>query len=240
MTRLARGALAVLGVGLGVISGVLPAAAGSDDGNFQVRVLATVVDPETDATVRAGGAVIPGADADVSTEVIPALTLGYYLNQNLALELFCCFAKHEIDGKGTIANLGEIADTWIFPPALTLQYHFTGMGKFEPYVGAGVQYINFFDTGTGDNALGATRSILTRPGASRCKPASTSRSAMAGRSMPTSRRPGSTPPFRGQWRRRSRVVGDADLDPWIFSAGLGYRFNLGSIFGHTAEAAPIK
>ena len=71
MTRLARGALAVLGVWLGVISGVLPAAAGSDDGNFQVRVLATVVDPETDATVRAGGAVLPGADADVSTEVIP-------------------------------------------------------------------------------------------------------------------------------------------------------------------------
>jgi outer membrane protein len=36
------------------------------------------------------------------------------------------------------------------------------------------------------------------------------------------------------------VVGDADVDPWIFSAGLGYRFNLGSIFGHGAEAAPIK
>ena len=36
------------------------------------------------------------------------------------------------------------------------------------------------------------------------------------------------------------VVGDADLDPWVFSAGLGYRFNLGSIFGHSAEAAPIK
>jgi outer membrane protein len=36
------------------------------------------------------------------------------------------------------------------------------------------------------------------------------------------------------------VVGDAALDPWIFSAGLGYRFNLGDIFGHRAEAAPIK
>ncbi len=36
-----------------------------------------------------------------------------------------CFAKHDIDGKGTIASLGESADTWISPPALTLQYHFT-------------------------------------------------------------------------------------------------------------------
>jgi len=33
------------------------------------------------------------------------------------------------------------------------------------------------------------------------------------------------------------VTGDADVDPWIFSAGLGYRFNL---FGATAQAAPIK
>ena len=36
------------------------------------------------------------------------------------------------------------------------------------------------------------------------------------------------------------VVGDAELDPWIFSAGVGYRFNLDGLFGHHAEAAPIK
>jgi outer membrane protein len=33
------------------------------------------------------------------------------------------------------------------------------------------------------------------------------------------------------------VAADADLDPWIFSTGLGYRFNL---FGHSAQAASIK
>jgi len=126
-------------VALSAIALAEPATAGSDDGKFGIKVLGTVVDPDTDATVRAGGAVIPGADADVSTEVIPALTLDYYFTNNISAELFCCFAKHSIDGKGAIANLGEIADTWIFPPALTLQYHFTGMGKWQPYVGAGVQ-----------------------------------------------------------------------------------------------------
>jgi hypothetical protein len=75
MARLASGALAALGMGLGVIGGTLPAVAGSDEGNVQVRVLATVVDPDTDATVTAGGLAIAGANADVSTEVIPALTL---------------------------------------------------------------------------------------------------------------------------------------------------------------------
>ena len=60
MTRMARGALAALGLGLALIGGTLPAAAGSDDGNFQVRVLGTVVDPDTDATVSAGGRCSPG------------------------------------------------------------------------------------------------------------------------------------------------------------------------------------
>lgn len=66
-----------------------PPSAGSDDGKIGIKVLGTVVDPDTDATVRAGGAVIPGADADVSTEVIPALTLDYYFTKNISAELFC-------------------------------------------------------------------------------------------------------------------------------------------------------
>ena len=30
------------------------------------------------------------------------------------------------------------------------------------------------------------------------------------------------------------VVSDGDVDPWIFSAGVGYRFNLGDVFGRQA------
>lgn len=243
MTRTARGALAALALGMGLMGAALPAAAGSDDGNFMVRVLGTVVDPDTEATVRAGGLVIPGADADVSTEVIPALTLSYFLSNNLAVELFCCFAKHEIDGAGSISNLNEIADTWIFPPALTLQYHFTGMGSWKPYVGAGVQYINFFDTGTGDNALGAT-SVDIDDAWGFTLQAGIDVSLGNGWSLNADVKK-TWLDTTVTWHNNAalgglNVVGDADLDPWIFSAGLGYRFNLGDIFGHRAEAAPIK
>jgi outer membrane protein len=232
MTRTAR-ALAALALGLGATCGTPPAIAGSDDGNVMVRVLGTVVDPDTDSTVRA----IPGADADVSTEVIPALTLSYFFNKNLAVELFCCFAKHQIDAKGSIAALGEIADTWIFPPALTLQYHFTGMGAWKPYVGAGVQYIDFFDTGTGANRLGATKvSIDDAFGFT----------LQAGLDVSIGNGWSLNADVKKTWLdteiswNGTGVRADADLDPWIFSVGLGYRFNL---FGHGAEAAlltPIK
>jgi outer membrane protein len=65
---------------------------------------------------------------------------------------------------------------------------------------------------------------------------------MAGILMPTSKRPGHT---TVTWRNAAalggvNVKGDADVDPWIFSAGLAYRFNLGDVFGHRAETAYIK
>ncbi|MFO7478668.1 MAG: OmpW family outer membrane protein [Methyloceanibacter sp.] len=236
-------ALAASICGLGTLIGGGSAIAGSDDGNVMVRVLGTMVDPETDATVRAGGVVFPGANADVSTEVIPALTLSYFFNKNFAVELFCCFAKHQIDAKGTIAPLGEIADTWIFPPALTLQYHFTGMGAWKPYLGAGVQYINFFDTGTGANRLGASKvsiddafGFTLQAGLDLAIGNGWYLNADVKKTwLDTEVTWHNTAMFEG-----ANVVGDADLDPWIFSVGLGYRFNL---FGHgaqTASIAPIK
>lgn len=240
MRLMAKGAAVALTWAAAAFGTALPASAGDENGNVMVRVLGTVVDPDSSATVRAGGAIIPGADAEVSTEVIPALTLSYFLNKNIALELFCCFAKHEIDGKGSIGNLNEIADTWIFPPAVTLQYHFSDMGAWKPYVGAGVQYINFFDTGTGDNVLGAT-SVDIDDAFGFTLQAGVDISIGNGWSLNADVKK-TWLDTDVTWRNSAalgglNVRGDAELDPWIFSAGLGYRFNL---FGATAQAAPIK
>ena len=35
------------------------------------------------------------------------------------------------------------------------------------------------------------------------------------------------------------VRADVDIDPWIISAGVGYRFNIEDLFGHRAPA-PLK
>ena len=226
---------AIFATSLTMMSGP-PAMAGDTTGNFMVRVLGTVVDPDTKATVSAGGAVLPGADADASTEVIPALTLTYFLNKNWAVELLCCFAKHQVDGEGVLAPLGEIADTWIFPPAVTLQYHFDNMGGFKPYVGAGLQYIHFFGEGTGDNVLGAT-SVDIDDAVGFTLQAGVDVSLGDGWYLNAD--------VKKTWLDTevtwhlggADVKGDVDLDPWIFSAGLGYRFNLEDIFGRRGSAS---
>ena len=209
-----------------------PARAGDDHGNFMIRGLVTGVLPDADASVTAGGARIPGANADVSDEVIPATTLTYFFNDNIAVELFCCFAKHEATGTGAIAGLGEIADTWIFPPALTAQYHFNTEGTVKPYVGAGLQYIAFFNEGTGQNRLGAT-SVSIDDGVGFTLQAGLDISVGNGWYLNAD--------VKKTWLdtnvnwKGTGVRADLDLDPLIVSAGFGYRFNLGDLFGHGAQ-----
>lgn len=207
-----------------------PATAGDPNGNFMVRVLGAVVDPDTDiGAIRLNGTAIPGADAEVDTEVIPAATLTYFFNKNVAVELFCCFANIGVDAKGSLAQagFGKLGTSWIFPPVVTLQYHFDGMGGFKPYVGAGVQYIAFFDEGSNiggnldiDNAFGFA--------------------LQAGVDVSLGDGWYLNADVKKIWLDTdvtwdlgggNRIQADVDLDPWIISAGVGYRFNLSDLFG---------
>ena len=108
---------------------------------FQVRVRGLVVAPEDDSSVNIGG------EADVGNSVTPEVDLTYFVTNHIALEAIAATAQHEIDYTGDV-NLGK---TWILPPTVTLQYHFTPDKTFSPYVGAGVNYSYFYgeETGTG-------------------------------------------------------------------------------------------
>lgn len=221
----------------------LPAQAGDDNGNFMVRVLGSVVAPDTDvSSVAINGVAIPGADADVSTQVIPALTLSYFLDKNWALELFCCFTKHNVDGKGSLAPLGEIADSWIFPPVVTLQYHFDHMGGFKPYVGAGVEYMHFFSEGTGANLLNAASVDIDD---------AWGLALQAGVDVSLGNGWYLNADVKKVWLNTdvtwnniggtgANIVADVDIDPWIISAGVGYRFNLEDVFGRRYQPAALK
>jgi len=77
------GKMTLTAAALGAMLASAPASAGNYNGDFLVRLQGTVVAPDASATVFApGGALVPGADADVSTEVIPTLTLTYFFTKN--------------------------------------------------------------------------------------------------------------------------------------------------------------
>jgi outer membrane protein W len=89
------------------------------------------------------GTVIPGSTS-TSWAVIPTLDVAYYLTRNWAVEAICCVVPAHIQGTGEIAS--EFAHTWVFPPTLLLQYHFTNFGAFQPYLGVGVNFTTYWGT----------------------------------------------------------------------------------------------
>ncbi|MGO9547636.1 MAG: OmpW/AlkL family protein [Rhodomicrobium sp.] len=118
-------------------------------GDIFVRVDVAGVLPQT--STSSWNPAIPGANASITDSVIPEVTIDYFLTKNIAVELMCCLTEHTINASGSIAGLGKIGDSWLFPPTLLLQYHFDGFGAFKPYVGAGVNYTVFFDESAGPN-----------------------------------------------------------------------------------------
>lgn len=102
-----------------------------------------------------GDGIVDGTslDTDVGDAVTPEVDITYFFTKNIAAELIAATAQHEVS-----AGPNDLGETWILPPTLTLQYHFTPDKKFSPYVGAGINYSLFYgeDDGTGFNDLDVT------------------------------------------------------------------------------------
>lgn len=85
------------------------------------------------------GTIFQGASTTVSWSVVPTVTLDYFFNKNWSVELICCFTPHKAQGTGSIYG-ANLIDTLILPPSLTIDYHFTNFGAFQPYLGVGVNF----------------------------------------------------------------------------------------------------
>lgn len=224
---------ASVGLAIGLLSSG-PALAGDENGNFMIRLQGTAVITQdklkslNHSTI--GDLKALGFDAEVSNEIVPTATLTYFLNRNWSLELLCCFAKHSIDlkpGPGFANLAGEVANMWIFPPAVTLQYHFTGMGALKPYVGAGVQYIHFFNEKTGANPIGAS-SVNVSDAFGPILQAGIDVSLGSGWYLNADVKK-SWLDTKVTWQNAlgGTIVAKDNIDPLIISVGLGYRFDLG-------------
>jgi outer membrane protein len=105
---------------------------------WQIRVRGLGVITEDSGSVNG----VPGSDLSYSDTVIPELDISYFFTDNIAAELVLgtTYAKIREDGAVGV----PVGKTWLLPPTLTVQYHFTDFGAFKPYLGAGVNYSMFY------------------------------------------------------------------------------------------------
>lgn len=80
-----------------------------------------------------------GLGLSINDKTISELDVSYFFTPNFAAELVLTYPqKHDLRSNG--AKIGSLKH---LPPTLLAQYHFTGMGAFKPYVGAGINYTRF-------------------------------------------------------------------------------------------------
>lgn len=108
-------------------------------GDFMIRARALGVVPDESGRVSNGDSV------SVSNSVVPELDFTYFFTPNISAELIAAVTPHDVKTSSGI----DAGSSWLLPPTLTLQYHFTQLDSIKPYVGAGVNYTHFFNADAG-------------------------------------------------------------------------------------------
>ena len=210
-----------------------------EQGDWIIRAGAANVDPDTDSDQIdvAGLATLEGVDVDDDTQL--GLTATYMLTDIWAIELLAATPfEHDITVKGAPVEAGS---TKHLPPTLTFMwYPFGGKdSKFQPFVGAGINYTYFWDEEV-DSELEAALGIITEPvtGSTDPVPAdldlddSWGFAARAGFDYAITDKWGFN---AGVWwididteatieTELADVKFDVEIDPWVYMVGVSYRF----------------
>lgn len=91
------------------------------------------------ARMTMAGVRVPGATISTGDVATPAVELGYYFTPNIAASVTAGFPPvNKVKGAGTAVGMGTLGKAQGGPAGASIHYHFTGLGSFQPYIGAGV------------------------------------------------------------------------------------------------------
>jgi len=200
---------------------LLPVTAQAQGWEFGARVIWVV--PDSDSTPIGETGTTVKADDAFAIE----LDLEYMLNDRWGLELIAATPKHDLRTVGGALGGLSAGKVWLLPPTLTLLYHLPAMGSARFYGGLGLNYTKFYSYElSGDlEAAGVSRIEFSD---------SWGLAADVGVDIEVDE----------QWYlnvdvKYVQMSTDAtlqlqaggvldqitvDVNPWIFGAGLGYRF----------------
>jgi outer membrane protein len=84
---------------------------------------------------------VSALNVKAQNEFIPEFDISYFFTKNIAAELVLTYPQQvNITAGAGNNNVGKIS---ALPPSLLVQYHFTDLGAFKPYVGVGLNYTIF-------------------------------------------------------------------------------------------------
>lgn len=206
-----------------------PAMAQDRAGDVQLKLVGTAVLPDgeiDEVTVDAVG--LPaGTDTKASDNVVPTLAVEYFVTDTFSIETIAGTTQHDVDAVSGFAPGTElVSDALLLPATVTAKAHFDA-GGIKPYVGAGVAYFIWLDVEPGAAVvpLGVTDTDLTDEFGFVLQGGIDIPVGDDGFGVTFDAKRyfiGTT----AQWFANDALVIETDhnLDPWVLSAGLSYRF----------------
>ena len=188
---------------------LLPVASQAQDAPFLVRVRAVDLESaNTDST---------GLDLSINNKIIPEIDFSYFITPQWALELVLTYPqKQTIRAGGT-----EIGTLKHLPPTLTAQYHFTSLGAFKPYVGAGLNYTRFSNVSFIPAVQTALQPSLSKNSVGFAVQAGFDYEFLKNTYFNVDVK---KVQIRTDVRSAGTKVGTFKVDPWLIGVGIGRRF----------------
>jgi len=206
-----------------------PALADNEAGDIQLKLVATGVLPDGEIDeVNVDLVGLPaGTDTKASDNYVPTIAAEYFFTENFSIETIAGTTQHDVDTVSGFPRGTElVSDALLLPATVTAKAHFDA-GGIKPYVGVGAAYFIWLsvDPGAAVIPLGVTDTDLTDEFGF---------VVQAGVDVPVgdggfgvtldAKRYfiGTT----AQWFAGDTLVIETDhnLDPWVLSAGVSYRF----------------
>lgn len=205
----------------------IPAHAEDRAGTVQARLFVTGVLPDGKIDkVKFDGLGLPAnTQTKANNNVVPTLAIEYFFTNNFSVETICCVTEHHVNGTRAMEGTRLVSNATLIPATFTAKYHFDVAGT-KPYVGAGPAYFIWTgeDPGSTTVALGATKQRLSDE---------LGLALQAGIDMPLNDKFSISLDAKryfidttARWYAGNTKVLETKhkLDPWVLSAGVGYRF----------------
>lgn len=217
-----------------------PAEAGSPDGKIQVKVLGTAVLPDGKIdkikyvdpalydylTDPEGGLGVTNIDTRANDNVVPTLAIEYFFSPNVSVETICCLTQHHVNGAADLAGTNLVNHVLILPATVTAKYHLP-LGPIKPYVGVGPALFIVFGEKPGSTAqaLGVDKVKMSNSVGVALQGGVDIPLGSSGYGLSLDAKKYFIKPTAKFYAAGTKVLETKhDLDPWVLSAGVSYRF----------------
>lgn len=213
---------------LALLSGIASTAAQAQEaGDIQIKLLATAVLPDGKITDVALLGPLPATTQTAANDnIVPTVAIEYFFSPNISAETICCFTQHDVDVvAGPLIGAEAVSNARVIPATFTLKYHLNP-GGISPYFGAGPTYFIWINDAPGADTipLGITHQSLSNE---------LGVALQAGVDIPVGESLLVSLDAKryfidttARWYAGSTTVIQTEhaLDPWVLSAGVGFRF----------------